>query len=191
MDKKIIEENFENSKFSRKNFAAISFGNVKNTKFLIGIVILGIIVAGFFVNKQMTGNVITGSVIGDSVSGDSQIIEADIVKIQLSQISTKAEWHEYESNGVNVKYFTVKDDKGNVKTAFDACDVCYRSKKGYRQQGKDMVCNNCGNHYAISGLGTKNLKGGGCWPGHLAGRVEGDYFVIEKSDLEAGEYRFR
>jgi len=68
---------------------------------------------------------------------------------------------------VNVKYFVVEAEDGSVKTAFDACDVCYRSRKGYRQEGDDMICNNCGNHYPISGLGTKNLRGGGCWPGYL------------------------
>lgn len=77
-----------------------------------------------------------------------------------------------------------------MKTAFNACDVCYGSKKGYRQEGEDMVCNNCGNHYRISGLGTANLKGGGCWPGYLESSTEGEYLVIAKSSLEGGRYRF-
>jgi len=58
------------------------------------------------------------------------------------------------------------------------------------RKGGDMVCNNCGNHYKISGLGTANLKGGGCWPGYLPNSVDGNELVIKKSDLEAGRYRF-
>ena len=160
-----------------------------NKKIMIGIAIL--IIAGiiFFVaNKQITGNAITGDAINE---GELQITQdAEIVKIPLSSISTKAEWHEHDSNGVKVKYFTVKASDGTPKIAFDACNVCYKSRKGYKQQGKDMVCNNCGNHYAIDGLGTKNLKGGGCWPGYLPNSIEGDYFVIKKSDLDKGAYRF-
>jgi len=158
---------------------------------IIGIVILIVIAIGFLVNQQITGNVITGGAIDNENNLNSQIIESEIIKIPLSKISANAEWYEYDSNGVRIKYFVVKDDNGNVKTAFDACDVCYRSKKGYRQEGKDMVCNNCGNHYAISGLGTKNLRGGGCWPGYLSSEVEGDYLIIKKSDLEGGQYRFK
>ena len=52
-------------------------------------------------------------------------------------------------------------------------------------------CNNCGNHYAISGLGTKNLRGGGCWPGYLPSKVEEGNLVIKTQDLETGRYRFK
>jgi len=155
-----------------------------NKKIIIGIGILVIIVVIFL---MMTKGSATGKVVQDSIEISE---DTNTIKIPLSQITKKAKWHEYDSNGVQVKYFTVKADDGSVKTAFDACDVCYRSKKGYSQQGEDMVCNNCGNHYAINGLGTKNIKGGGCWPGYLPNKVEGDFLVIKKSDLEAGRYRF-
>jgi len=115
----------------------------------------------------------------------NQIIEAEVVKIPLSQVSETAEWYDYE----NVRYFVVKGKDGSIKSAFDACDVCYKSRKGYRQKGDDMICNNCGNYYPISGLGTKNL-GGGCWPGYLENSIEGDYIVIKKSDLDTGGKRY-
>jgi uncharacterized membrane protein len=145
-------------------------------KIIIGIGILIIIGVIFFLFRggSTAGNVIAGS-------------DEEVVKIPLSEVSEKAIWYEYG----NIKYFVVQAKDGSVKTAFDACDVCYGSNKGYRQQGDDMICNNCGNYYPISGLGTKNLKGGGCWPGYLPSKVEGDYVVIKKTDLEAGSYRFR
>ncbi|MBR9705701.1 DUF2318 domain-containing protein [Candidatus Pacearchaeota archaeon] len=131
------------------------------------------------------------SVNGNAVAISTEIIdEGDMIKIPLSAISTKAQFQEYNSNGVDIEYFIVKAKDGSIKAAFNACDVCYRSKKGYRQQGSDMICNNCGNHYAISGLGTKNLNGGGCWPGYLPARQQGDYLIIEKNDIEQGKYRF-
>ena len=151
----------------------------------LGVIILALaifFIAGGNGAAKSTGNVVTEVL--------DPIDEGDVVKIPLSQVSTSAQWHDYNSQGTDIEYFIVKDKNGNVKTAFNACDVCYRSKKGYSQSGGDMVCNNCGNHYAIAGLGTKNLAGGGCWPGYLPSTIEGDYVVIKKSDLEAGKYRF-
>ena len=89
-----------------------------------------------------------------------------------------------------IQFFAVKASDGSIKTAFDACDVCYGSKKGYRQEGNQMVCNNCGNKYPIDGIGTKNKAGGGCWPGYLPNEIQGNSLVIKNSDLKAGKYRF-
>jgi len=124
---------------------------------------------------------------GVSVTGNSIIEDSESVKIPLSSISKNAKFYDYQG----IEYFVVKSNSGDVKVAFNACDVCYKAKKGYSQQGEDMVCNNCGNHYPISGLGTKNLIGGGCWPGYLPSTTEGDYFIIKKFDLELGRYRFQ
>ena len=109
---------------------------------------------------------------------------SDFVKIQLSEITDKAKWYEYDLGGEKVKFFVVKTSNGSIKTAFDACDVCGWYKKGYRQEGDYMVCNNCGNRYPISSLGTENKNPGGCWPGYLPNAVDGDNVVIKKSDLE-------
>src|SRR3990167_6829294 len=145
-----------------------------NKKMLIGVGILAVVFIYFFFIR------------GGSVTGGAIIEDSDSIKIPLSEISKKAEFYDYKG----IEYFVVKSDSGGVKTAFNACDVCYNAKKGYRQEGNDMVCNNCGNHYPISGLGTRNLRGGGCWPGYLPSSVEGDYLSIKKSDLESGRYRF-
>ena len=131
-----------------------------------------IIVLGYFIfGKGITGNVVG---VGESIT------------IPLNEISEKAKFYEVDG----VKFFAIKT-RGEIKTAFDACDVCYGSEKGYRQEGDYMVCNNCGNKYAISGLGTKNLRGGGCWPGYLPSEVEGENLIIKKSELDKGAYRFK
>jgi uncharacterized membrane protein len=111
------------------------------------------------------------------------------VNIPLSDITSNAKWYEYDSEGSEVRFFVVEDKDGTIKTAFDACDVCYRYKKGYRQEGEYMVCNNCGNRYPLSGLGTENKNPGGCWPGYLPNIIKGDNVVIKKSDLENNQWR--
>ena len=125
-------------------------------------------------------------VFGGSITGGIIGVSATDIKIPLNEISETAKF--YEVGGV--KFFAVRASDGSIKTAFDACDVCYGSKKGYQQEGDQMVCNNCGNKYPISGLGTENLRGGGCWPGYLPSKVERDGLIIKNSDLEKGRYRF-
>ncbi len=132
-----------------------------------------LVVAGLFLLFVKPG--IVGGVIGGTE-----------IKIPLSEISSQASF--YEVDGIN--FFAVKAVDGSVKTAFDACDICHGARKGYSQQGDVMICNNCGNQYPISGLGTENTLGGGCWPGYLPSKTEGDYLVIRKSDIEKGAYRF-
>ena len=137
------------------------------------LVLVGVI---YIVFGGMTGNVVAAEMIDDG----------DVVKFSLDGIGEEAQFFDYDG----IEFFVVRAKDGSVKTAFNACDVCYRSKKGYRQEGDDMVCNNCGNHYRISGIGSANLKGGGCWPGYLPAEVQGDYLIITKLNLEAGRYRF-
>ncbi|MAE49258.1 hypothetical protein CMI48_00355 [Candidatus Pacearchaeota archaeon] len=110
----------------------------------------------------------------------------DYLAIPLADITTTASFYEHDG----IKFFVVQAQDGSIKTAFDACDVCHGSKKGYRQEGDNMICNNCGNSYPISGLGTENTKGGGCWPGYLPTTTQGQNLIISLSDIEKGRYRF-
>lgn len=112
-----------------------------------------------------------------------------LVSIPLLEITNEAKWYEYDFSGNKTRFFTIKASDGTIKTAFDACDVCYTEKKGYRQEGDYMVCNNCGNRYPIDGLGAENKTPGGCWPGYLPNALEGDNLVIKKSDLENNQRR--
>ncbi len=113
----------------------------------------------------------------------------DAIYIPITELSTTASFFEYEGHKATIKYFAVLDGEGQVHVAFDACDVCYGAKLGYSQMGSVMVCNNCGNQFAISGIGTEN-KGGGCWPGFLEATITDTHLVIEPDILEAGSWYF-
>ena len=111
------------------------------------------------------------------------------VRIPISDISTTAKFYSYDSNGVSVRYFAVKDKQGNVHVAFDACDVCYEAKKGYRQNGDVMHCINCGKEFSITSIGVENTAGG-CWPSYLPMKIDGNDALIKIADLESISYMF-
>ncbi len=74
-----------------------------------------------------------------------------------------------------------------IRAAFDACDVCYREKKGYRQDGNVMVCVNCGQKFTLDKI---NFVHGGCNPSPLEREFNGDSLVISKNDVIAGGIYF-
>jgi|SRR3989344_8774816 len=149
---------------------------------------LGIIIAGLFIAALFF--TLGFGLFADSKSIAISASDGETLKIPLSDVSNKARWYEYDFDSAIVKFFAVKAADGSIKTAFDACDVCFRAKKGYRQDGDYMVCNNCGNRYPLSGLGAENKKPGGCWPGYLPSYIDNEYLVIKKSDLDSNKWRF-
>lgn len=123
----------------------------------------------------------------NDTTGAASYVE-DFVKISLSEITDSANFYSHEYNGKQINYFAVRGSDGEIRTAFDACDICGGSK-GYRQSGNDMICNNCGRVFSIDDLGTKNI-GGGCWPSYLSHKIEGDYLLINIGEIEQGAFRF-
>lgn len=120
---------------------------------------------------------------GGKITGNA--IEEETIKIPLSSLKTEATFYEY--NGV--KYFLVLGDDEKPRVALDACDVC-GGKKGYRQEGRFMVCNNCGQRFDINKLGDSNRVGGGCWPSHLDYKIKGEFIEISPSELTKNKWRF-
>lgn len=106
------------------------------------------------------------------------------IRIPLSEVSSgQAKFYEYTApNQRPVRFFVIKSSDGVYRAAADACVVCYREKRGYRQQGDDMVCNNCRKHFPSAYV---NEVTGGCNPDGIPRTIEGDKLLIAASDLEA------
>lgn len=100
----------------------------------------------------------------------------------------KARYYKFEEGGKEIAFFAVKAADGSYRTAFDACDACYRSRKGYDQQGDRMNCNNCNQKFAIAKLGPNAT--GGCNPGYLPSQVGAGAITIRVSDLKSGARYF-
>jgi uncharacterized membrane protein len=113
-----------------------------------------------------------------------------VVTVPVSDVGSSAKYYTYDSGGTVEKFFLVKGTDGNIHAAMDACDVCYPAKKGYKQSGDRMVCNNCGKSYSINSLGTDNTAGG-CWPSHIPMTIANGYVTITKADLDTKVYLFK
>jgi len=109
----------------------------------------------------------------------------DIVTISAAKLADgKARFYKLADGGKEIAFFAVKSADGSYKTAFDACDACYKSKKGYEQQGDKMNCKNCNQKFAIGRLGPNAT--GGCNPGYLPHQLSGGILSIKVSDIKGG-----
>jgi uncharacterized membrane protein len=110
------------------------------------------------------------------------------IQIPITDVDDgKAHYYQYKNNGSSVKFFVVKSTDGVIRAAFDACDVCFASKKGYSQDGDYMICNNCGQRFHSSRI---NVVKGGCNPAPLTREVAGEHLVINVSDVIPGSRFF-
>ncbi len=88
-------------------------------------------------------------------------------------------------DGTMVDFFVVQSGEGIIRAAIDSCDVCYRSGKGYVQEGNVMICTNCGRRFATDRI---NEVKGGCNPAPLKRVVQGKNLVISMDDINANAW---
>ena len=88
----------------------------------------------------------------------------------------------------SIRFFLIKSSDGVIRAAFDACEVCYRAKKGYAQQGDNMVCLNCGMKFKSVKV---NEVTGGCNPSALKRTVKDGNVIINQQDLLVGAKYFQ
>ena len=73
------------------------------------------------------------------------------ITIAKSQVTDKAVFIPYEAGGVKMEVIAVKAPDGTIRTAFNTCQVCFDSGRGYYvQSGDKLICQNCGNQFKIS-----------------------------------------
>ena len=123
-----------------------------------------------------------------AVAGGGLRVAGGEVSLPVSELTGKARFYEYQAaSGKTVRFFAMKGSDGVYRAALDACDVCFAAKKGYRQEGDDMVCNNCGNHFHSAQV---NEVKGGCNPVGLERKVSGDRLSLSAKELEDGASYF-
>ncbi|MBU1050295.1 DUF2318 domain-containing protein [Candidatus Bipolaricaulota bacterium] len=119
------------------------------------------------------------------------LVEADELGWVQLPISTfddyAAHYYTYMFGDQPIEFFVLKSADGVVRSAFNACDVCYRSLKGYSQDGQIMVCNNCGSQFPADQI---NIVRGGCNPSPLERSGEAEFLLIHEEDIILGVVYF-
>ena len=90
-----------------------------------------------------------------------------------------------EIGATKLEVIAVKAPDNTIRTAFNTCQVCFGSGRGYYvQSGKHLVCQNCGNRFAMSEI---EVARGGCNPVPVTGenkKVSDNEIIISKEFLE-------
>lgn len=129
-------------------------------------VVLCAAVAVIFIVKANTKNDIV-SENSDNIStvSDSEvqvIEEGGSLIIPTEEVTETASFYPIEVDGTRMEVLAVRDSDGNIRTAFNTCQICYGSGRGYYvQNGSYLVCQNCGNRFTVDQV---EIEYGGCNP---------------------------
>jgi len=111
------------------------------------------------------------------------------LKILLKDVRDgKVHFFSFVSGKRSLDFFVRMDGADKLHACFDACFTCYKFKKGYRVDGTDLVCNECGTKFRLADETWKDVMG--CVPVAIPSVAEGDYLTLSVADLQRGERLF-
>ncbi len=97
-----------------------------------------------------------------SCSAGKPVLASGDLKIPKKEISATAVFYPFKTGDVTGEVLALKAPDGTIRTAFNTCQVCFSSGRGYYvQQGDVLVCQNCGNRFRASQV---EIIKGGCNP---------------------------
>jgi hypothetical protein len=113
------------------------------------------------------------------------------LRIPKKEITAVAKFYPYKAGGVLMEVLALRARDGTVRTAFNTCQVCYSSGRGYyTQKGDYLVCNNCGNRFLASQV---ELITGGCNPVPITKELkteDANFITIPKALFEEAKPLF-
>lgn len=133
----------------------------KSNSIIIVVVAIIVAVLAFTLPKLMSQK-------GEAVSTENSekdiqtLSEGEDLVIPLDKVTDNVTFYTVDVDGTEMEVMAVRDSSGNIRTAFNTCQVCYSSGRGYyKQEGRDLVCQNCGNSFTTDQVGVES---GGCNP---------------------------
>lgn len=106
--------------------------------------------------------VLVGVLIFNGVNNETNVY-ADGIEITKSDVEKDGvKFYSYKIDGKDLEVVAVESVDGSIRTAFNTCQVCYSSGKGYyKVQDSNLVCQNCGNVFSFEDV---EVTRGGCNP---------------------------
>jgi uncharacterized membrane protein len=156
------------------------------------IIAILIIIGGFFVLRKPEEKNISQSLYPVQIQktffgekGAKVVLENGEIKLDAEQFDdNNAKFYNTQMpDGKIIYFFAVKDKNGIYRAAANACAVCFKTYKGFYQEGNEIICNNCGNRYPIEKIATEK---GGCNPGPISPNLEvkNGEIIIKQADIE-------
>jgi uncharacterized membrane protein len=128
-----------------------------NVKLIIALLsVLAMLAVAFTIYFKPSGNTVKPD------GNTRQAVKDSDIVIPVKDVSEKAGFYPAEINGTKLEVIAVKAPDGTIRTAFNTCQVCYSSGRGYYiQDGDVLVCQNCGNRFSMDQV---EVTRGGCNP---------------------------
>ncbi len=106
----------------------------------------------------------------EATGGQVEIPVSDLVDANLH-------FYTADANGTLLRFLVIRKGNGDYAVALDACQICGWS--GYRQQGQNVICRNCGAAIYVPSIG----QAGGCNPVAVKARVDAGKILVDLSAL--------
>jgi len=120
----------------------------------------------FKILGMIMASIMLAVTLGACNSGPDTVRDGDLV-IDKNEITEEAKFYPVEIDGVKMEVLAVKASDNTIRTAYNTCQVCFNSGRGYFiQQGDELVCQNCGNRFALDEI---EVVRGGCNPVPITG----------------------
>ncbi len=112
--------------------------------------------------------------------------------IPFSDLTSEVNFIPVKYDGTDMGVIAVKDDIGNVSTAFDVCQGCHDKGDGYYKYEDDaLVCQACGDIFEPADVGKNSSNECAPYPIHDIARFDNNGMVIISVDaLEDGLWLF-
>ena len=94
------------------------------------------------------------------------------------------------TNGKQIQFFVINGTDGKIRAAFDACELCYKEHRGFRQAGSVMVCNYCRRTSSVMQIGSTPVRAD-CNPVPIESAVEGEHTLLKAASLQNGAKYFQ
>lgn len=152
--------------------------------------VYGLLLVPFFMAAVLVADFALDGGFGHSGYTRVKPDEAGMVRVPVGDLEAgDVRFYRFLNAGnQEVKFFVGRDPDGAIQVAFDANEICYKTKRGYRSEGNWVVCNKCDKAFRLAEV---NAGGGGCKPVPLAHRARADEIVLAEADILSGWRYFR
>lgn len=113
----------------------------------------------------------------------------DEIIINTEDVDSNITFVNYEVDGIIIQFIVVRGEEGNIRIAFNTCQVCNPSPNAYFvQKGNYIECQNCGSKFKIDDIG---IKKGGCNPTPVEQKKELEgKIILSKDYVESFKSKF-